>query len=138
MTLSDPMDYSLPGSSIHGIFHGAGAHRTGPVGAAARGCALAPGGEAAEGGTGGIRSLHGNSCTDSGGQKARSDTETHLPRTSSRVLTPIIRLCIILTHSPFSHGSPTPPHRRPPPGKRPQSRDQNLLSHWSSNFTVAQ
>lgn len=46
---------------------GAGAHRTGPVGAAARGCALAPGGEAAEGGTGGIRSLHGNSCTDSGG-----------------------------------------------------------------------
>ena len=21
-TLSDPMDYSLPGSSIHGIFHG--------------------------------------------------------------------------------------------------------------------
>lgn len=46
---------------------GAGAHRTGPVGTAARGCALAPGGEAAEGGTGGIRSLQGNSCTDSGG-----------------------------------------------------------------------
>lgn len=37
------------------------------MGAAARGCALAPDGEAAEGGTGGIRSLHGNSCTDSGG-----------------------------------------------------------------------
>lgn len=46
---------------------GAGAHRTGPVGAAARGCALAPGGEAAGGGTGGIRSPNGDSCTDSGG-----------------------------------------------------------------------
>jgi len=71
-----------------------------------------------------------------GDQKADlpSDTETHLPRTSSRVLTPIIRLCIILTHSPFSRGSRTPPQRRPPPGKRPRSRDQNLLSQWSSNF----
>lgn len=57
-----------PGGDSAGLSAaGAGAHRTGPVGAAARGCALAPGGEAAEGGTGGIRSLHGNSCTDSGG-----------------------------------------------------------------------
>lgn len=46
---------------------GAGAHRTGPVGAAALGCALAPGREAAGGGTGGICSLDGDSCTDSGG-----------------------------------------------------------------------
>lgn len=57
-----------PGGDSAGLSAaGAGAHRTGPVGAPARGCALAPGGEAAEGGTGGIRSLHGNSCTDSGG-----------------------------------------------------------------------
>lgn len=57
-----------PGDDSAGLSAaGAGAHRTGPVGASARGCALAPGGEAAEGGTGGIRSLHGNSCTDSGG-----------------------------------------------------------------------
>ena len=57
-----------PGGDSAGLSAaGAGAHRTGPVGAVARGCALAPGGEAAEGETGGIRSLLGNSCTDSGG-----------------------------------------------------------------------
>lgn len=40
------------------------------------GCALAPSGVAAEGGTGGIRSLHGNSCTDSGGWAAARGGET--------------------------------------------------------------
>lgn len=111
------------------------------MGAAARGCALAPGGEAAEGGTGGIRSLHGNSCTDSGGwagargggggegagkagdegrgEGARGSRE----RAQTRVHSPLPHILIpasILPSLPPSApaGSPTAAHPAPAPPAR--------------------
>lgn len=58
----------LRGAAAAGAVRGWGrGSQDGTGGRCCAGCALAPSGEAAEGGTGGIRSPHGNSCTDSGG-----------------------------------------------------------------------